>query len=44
MELTKEKIIFKNLMHQFVKNGYEIKFNPTRLLRPDGTELYNEKK
>ena len=44
MKYTKAQLIFINLMQPFVDQGCKIEFNPTRVITPDGTELYNEKK
>jgi hypothetical protein len=44
MKYTKDQLIFLNLMKPFIDNhGCEIKFNPTRVIMPDGVELYKSK-
>ena len=42
MELTKEQIIFTNLMKPFTDMGCTIEYNPIRVITPDGIELYKE--
>lgn len=43
MKNNKEQLIFLKLMQPFIEQGCKIKFNPTRIIMPNGSELYNEK-
>lgn len=41
---TKDQEIFISLMQPFIDNhGCTIEFNPTRVIMPNGVELYNAK-
>jgi len=41
---TKEQLYFLKLMQPFLKLGCKVEFNPTRVITPEGTELYKEEK